>query len=169
MRILITGFALFVIWSFFSTWLYVDKILPSMNAQVTISTNPKSKTNETDSLARINALMPATMMIYFEFDKLKFEKNNQIDNNITELKSWLDKNQNSILLVTGNTDLVGASEYNFALGQKRAEIIKKYLVDKGIPSGRIEVESNGENKPIGDYLTDEGRAKNRRAEVSIKK
>jgi outer membrane protein OmpA-like peptidoglycan-associated protein len=169
MRILIIGFVVFAIWSFFSMWLYVDKILPSMKKPVAVQTILKEQTREADSLAQLYASMPKDLMIYFEFDKVKFKMDTQTDNNITEFKKWLDKYPLSVLSVTGHTDLVGTEDYNQALGLKRAMIIQQYLEGKGIPLKRITASSNGENKPLGDYITEGGRAMNRRVEISIKK
>jgi outer membrane protein OmpA-like peptidoglycan-associated protein len=169
MRILIIGFVVFVIWSFFSTWLYVDKLLPAMKEQVAVQTIPEPKTNAADSLAQLYASMPKDLLIYFEFDNVKFKTDPQTDISIDEFKSWLDKYPASILSVTGHTDLVGTTDYNQTLGLRRAQIIQKYLEEKGIPSVRIISGSQGENQPLGDYLTQEGRAKNRRTEISIKK
>jgi outer membrane protein OmpA-like peptidoglycan-associated protein len=169
MRILIIGFVVFVIWSFFSTWLYVDKILPSMKEPVAVTTIPELKTTEADSLAQLYASMPKDLMIYFEFDKFKFKTDPQTDISIAEFKSWLDKYPVSVLSVIGHTDLVGTPEYNQTLGLKRAQIVKKYLEEKGFPSARIIADSKGEDQRLGDYYTAEGRVKNRRAEISIKK
>ena len=169
MKILIIGFVVFVIWSFFSTWLYVDKILPSMKEPDAVQTIPEPRNNAADSLALLYASMPKDLMIYFEFDKLKFKTDPQTDISIAEFKSWMDKYPLSILSVTGHSDLVGTPDYNQSLGLKRADIIQKYLEDKGIPRTRIIAGSEGEDHPLGDYLTEEGRAKNRRAEITIKK
>jgi OOP family OmpA-OmpF porin len=169
MRILIIGLVVFVIWSFFSTWLYVDKILPAMKKPVAVQTIPEPKTTAADSLAKLYASMPKDLMIYFEFDKIKFKTDPQTDISIAEFKSWLDKNPVSILSVTGHTDLVGSKEYNQALGLRRAKIIQKYLEEKGILPAKITTDSKGEEQPLGDYLTEEGRALNRRAQISIKK
>lgn len=169
MRILIIGFVVFVIWSFFSTWLYVDKILPSMKVPVTVQTIPEQQRNAADSLAQLYASMPKDLMIYFEFDKLKFKTDPQTDISIGEFKNWLDKYPVLILSVTGHSDLVGTPDYNKALGLRRAQIIQKYLEEKGIPSARIITDSKGEDQPLGDYLAEAGRAKNRRTEISIKK
>jgi OOP family OmpA-OmpF porin len=169
MRILIIGFAVLLIWSFFSTWLYVDKILPSMKRPDAIQPIPEQQTNAADSLAQIYASMPKDLMIYFEFDMVKFKTDLKTEVNITEFKNWLDKYQSSILSVTGHTDLVGTTGYNQALGLRRAQVIQKYLEEKGISSTRIITGSKGEDQPVGDYLSEEGRAKNRRTEISIKK
>jgi outer membrane protein OmpA-like peptidoglycan-associated protein len=168
MRILITGFVIFVIWCFISAWLYNDKILPAMKKPVTVQAIPESQTHESDSLMKIKAAMPGTLLIYFEFNEAKFKNDPQTDKSISEFKAWLEKYNGSMLSVTGNTDLVGTAEYNSGLGLKRALAVTKYLEDNGIKSERIITESQGENKPAADYLSAEGRAKNRRTEISIK-
>ena len=168
MRILITGFVFFVIWCFVSAWLYNDKLLPAMKKPVTMQTISEKQTNEADSLMRLKASMPANLLIYFEFNDAKFKPDPQTDNGIAEFKAWLDKYSQSMLSVTGHTDLVGAPEYNNILGLKRAQIIEKYLENQGINAGRMVTDSKGSTEPAADYLTAEGRAKNRRTEILIK-
>lgn len=168
MRILITGFVIFVIWCFISAWLYNDKILPAMKKPVKILTIPDSQTRASDSIMKIIASMPGNLMIYFGFNDAKFKTDPQTEKSVAEFKAWLDKYNGSMLSVTGNTDLVGTAEYNQALGLKRALVVSKYLEATGINSGRIITESLGESNPAADYLTEEGRAKNRRTEISIK-
>jgi outer membrane protein OmpA-like peptidoglycan-associated protein len=168
MRILITGFVFFVIWCFVSAWLYNDKLLPAMRKPVAVQTIPELQTHEADSLMKLKASMPKNLLIYFEFDKTKFKPDPQSDNSVTEFKKWLEKYPQSMLLVTGHTDLVGTAEYNAKLALKRAQVVGKYLEDKGVNSIRMITESKGSTEPAADYLTAEGRAKNRRTEISIK-
>lgn len=168
MKILITGFVVFMIWSFFSTWLYVDKILPSMKEPVAVPTITEPKTNAADSLMKIKEMMPNPHLIYFGFDEVKFKPDPLIDTSIAEFKKWLAESQASVLLVTGYTDFIGSADFNKALGLKRAEIVQKYLIDKGIPAARIVAGSKGEDQSLGDYITEKGRARHRRVEISIK-
>jgi outer membrane protein OmpA-like peptidoglycan-associated protein len=168
MRILITGFVVFVIWCFVSAWLYNDKLLPVLHKPVVVQTIPQPPNNEADSLMKLKASMPKTLLIFFEFNGSKFKPDPQTDNSIAEFKAWLDKYPGSMLTITGHSDLVGTPAYNQALGLKRAVVVCKYVETKGIIPGRILTDSKGENDPIGDYLTPEGRAKNRRTEISIK-
>ena len=168
MRILITGFVVFVIWCFISSWLYNDKLLPMMKKPITVQTLPDSQTNVADSLAKLYSAMPKELMIYFDFDDVIFKTDLQTDNRISEIKNWLDKYPLSNLTVTGHTDMVGTPEYNQTLGLQRAKEVQKYLEEKGIPSERIIAISKGEEQPLGDYLSQEGRAMNRRTEISIK-
>jgi outer membrane protein OmpA-like peptidoglycan-associated protein len=168
MKILITGFIVFVIWCFISAWLYNDKLLPMMNKPVPVLTIPDKQTNEADSLMKLKASMPKDLMIYFEFNDAKFKSDPQIDNSVAEFKGWLDKYPGSMLSVTGCTDLVGTPEFNQELGMKRAQVVSKYLEGQGINATRILTESAGESKATVNYITEEGRAKNRRTEISIK-
>jgi outer membrane protein OmpA-like peptidoglycan-associated protein len=168
MRIHITGFVLFVIWCFISAWLYNDKILPGMKKPVPIQTIPKSLTNEADSLMKLKESMPENLVIYFEFNGTKFKTDVQIENSITTLKAWLSKYQGSMLNVTGHTDLVGTADYNFNLGLKRADVVASFLENKGIKASSMIKASRGETEPAASYLTETGRAKNRRTEISIK-
>ena len=65
-------------------------------------------------------------------------------------------------------DLVGTNDYNYNLALKRAPIVEKYLENQGINANRTITESKGETEPAADYLTEEGRARYRRTELSIK-
>lgn len=168
MRILIPGFAVFVIWCFISAWLYNDKLLPAMHKPVPVQIIPDPQKIVADSLAKIYASMPQKLMIYFEFDKSKFKNDPQTDSRIAEFKGWLDKYPASVILVTGHTDLVGTPAYNDALALKRALVISKYIEGQGIKMEKLLTESKGSTQPAATYLTSEGRAKNRRTEITIK-
>ena len=67
------------------------------------------------------------------------------------------------------TDNIGTSEYNQALGHKRAQTIQGFLESTGINVDKLIAESKGEDQPVADQSTEEGRAKNRRAVITIKK
>jgi outer membrane protein OmpA-like peptidoglycan-associated protein len=169
MRILITGFVVFVVWSFFSIWIYVDKIVPELKKPVIVTAIPEPKDNVADSLAKIEALKPKALMIYFEFNKVNFKADPLTDNSIPEFQRWIEKYPDYKLSVTGHTDLVGNPEYNQNLGMKRANEIRKYLIAKGIDAQKIEVFSMGETLPAANNFSSEGRRLNRRVEVLIKK
>jgi outer membrane protein OmpA-like peptidoglycan-associated protein len=168
MRILITGAIAFVIWCFFSSWLYNDILLPVMRKPVPALATPANLTNEADSLMKLKALMPKELSIYFEFNDSKLKADPQYDNSIAAFKAWLDKYPGSMLLVEGFTDLVGTTEFNQALGLKRAHIVGKYLEEHGITTDKIMADSKGEDTSPADYITNEGRAKSRRTDISIK-
>jgi OmpA-OmpF porin, OOP family len=168
MRILITGFVLFVIWCFISAWLYNDMLIPAIRKPVTVQAIPETPNHEADSLMKLKASMPKNLLIYFEFNESKFKPDPQTDNTVAEFKSWLEKYPQSMLMVTGHTDLVGTPEFNFRLGLKRAQVVSKYLENQGVKTTRMITDSKGSTEPAADYLTAEERAKNRRTEISIK-
>ena len=71
--------------------------------------------------------------------------------------------------IDGHTDNVGEYDYNLNLSKKRAESAKAYLVSKGVDKGRIKTEGFSFSKPASSNATQEGRDKNRRIEVILKK
>ncbi|MBW2263371.1 MAG: OmpA family protein [Deltaproteobacteria bacterium] len=83
------------------------------------------------------------------------------------VKKILKANPDMKIRIEGHTDDVGSATYNMALSKKRAESVKKWLVDEGIDGSRIETVGIGPKKPITDNDTKEGRAKNRRVEFHI--
>lgn len=169
MRILAIGAFTFVIWAFFSTWLFVDALRPALKKPVPVVIAPETTDNVADSLAKIYALMPKDLEIRHDFDKAGLKPDPQLEASLAEFKSWLDKSPESILLVTGHTDLVGTPEYNQALGLERAQAASKFLESIGFPVSRMIVSSKGEKEPAAGYITAEARAKNRRTVISIKK
>ncbi|MCX6154930.1 MAG: OmpA family protein [Candidatus Kapabacteria bacterium] len=108
--------------------------------------------------------------VVFEFDKanLSKESNPILDNFFVLMKSY----PNMEVELRGHTDNVNNSpdeEYNMRLSQRRADAVKKYLVNKGISAARISSKGFGEKQPIADNKLDEGRAQNRRTEFIILK
>jgi outer membrane protein OmpA-like peptidoglycan-associated protein len=168
MRILTAGFILFVIWCFVSAWLYNDKLLPVIRKPIAVQTIPLTPTHEADSLMKLKASMPENLLIYFGFNESKFKPDPQNDSRIPEFKTWLEKYPQSMLSVTGHTDLVGTAEYNSRLALKRAQVVGTYLENQGVSASRMVLDSKGSTEPAADYITAEGRAKNRRTEISIK-
>lgn len=169
MRIITTGAVVFVIWSFFSTWLYVDVLRHAARKPVIEQPAPEIRNASADSLAKLYAMMPKDLMIYFEFDKFRLKPDPQFETSLGDFKSWLEKYPGSVLLLTGHTDLVGSPEYNMELGLKRAGEVQKYLEAKGFPAARIKVVSKGRQEPAAGYITPEDRAKNRRVVISIQR
>jgi outer membrane protein OmpA-like peptidoglycan-associated protein len=70
-------------------------------------------------------------------------------------------------VISGYTDARGSDELNRRLSQSRAESVRDYLIGQGIPSARIRAQGLGETNPIGSNDTVEGRAYNRRVEISL--
>ena len=85
------------------------------------------------------------------------------------LKNVMARYPEITVTVTGHTDNVGKPASNQALSQRRADNIKAMLVGKGIDANRIRAIGRGDKEPIAPNSTKEGRAKNRRIEITIGK
>jgi OOP family OmpA-OmpF porin len=79
----------------------------------------------------------------------------------------LNSRPNVRVLVEGHTDSRGDEAHNQALSQRRAEAVQRYLIGKGVPASRMHARGFGESQPKAGNDTDEGRALNRRVELSI--
>jgi peptidoglycan-associated lipoprotein len=77
----------------------------------------------------------------------------------------LQANPTLTVTIEGHTDSVGTAEYNLSLGERRANAVRDYLLNRGIAAGRMRTVSYGEERPIADNGTDAGRAMNRRAHI----
>ena len=71
--------------------------------------------------------------------------------------------------IEGHTDSRGSDTYNRTLSERRAQSVKRYLEGKGVDASRMTAEGWGEERPIDDNRTSEGRAANRRVEFHIVK
>ncbi|NBV01801.1 MAG: OmpA family protein [Burkholderiaceae bacterium] len=101
----------------------------------------------------------------YDFDKstLKPEGKATLD----KIAADLSKIKLEVIIAVGNTDSVGTDAYNMALGQRRAQSVKDYLVSKGVDQSRIYTESKGKSNPVASNATAEGRAKNRRTDIEV--
>ena len=89
--------------------------------------------------------------------------------NILKRKAaWLNDNSGMSVVVQGHCDERGTAEYNLALGERRAESARAYLVDLGISSSRLSTISYGEERPLDSRRNEEAWAKNRRSQFVIK-
>lgn len=98
--------------------------------------------------------------IYFEFDKSTLTPAAQ--DNLLQKAEWLRENPDATVTIEGNCDERGTSEYNLALGDRRAEAAKAFLVDLGIDPMRMTTISYGEERPVDPRHNEEAWAKNRR-------
>ena len=75
---------------------------------------------------------------------------------------------NTTFVVEGHTDSRGSTELNQVLSQNRANAVRDYLIERGLPPERITAEGHGAERSIADNSTAEGRANNRRVEIVVK-
>jgi len=79
----------------------------------------------------------------------------------------LKKYEKTLVEVSGNTDSVGGTEMNQSLSERRASTVSQYLVSKGVAEQRMLVAGYGETRPVASNDTAEGRALNRRVEITL--
>ncbi len=93
--------------------------------------------------------------------------NPQLRSDLFVLSESLNKYPQSIVTVTGHTDNTGSAGYNQDLSERRASSVASVLRTGGVSSSRIRVVGAGENRPIATNQTAEGRAQNRRVDITI--
>lgn len=103
--------------------------------------------------------------ILFEIDS--YNLSIAAKSNLTSLASTLKKYEDTNVLIEGHTDSSGSEEYNQDLSVKRANSVLQYLSDLDVGTRRMTSIGYGENQPIAENDTDNGRSKNRRVEVAI--
>lgn len=108
-------------------------------------TNEKEKSNIVEIPSFVN----------FDYDKYDVKR---VNKSIEEL----NLNNASKITIEGHTDSAGTDEYNYALGIKRANAVKKYLIEKNVSSSKLSVVSYGESSPIS-----ENDSENRRVDLKI--
>ncbi len=104
--------------------------------------------------------------VYFGFDKNKISKKElkTLDSTIVTLSQLNDPQ----ITLSGHADAIGSDKYNMKLSEKRANVVKEYMVKKGLNAEKISVEFFGESKPAATNKTAKGRAMNRRTEIKAK-
>jgi peptidoglycan-associated lipoprotein len=120
----------------------------------------------TDSINAVNAAREALLAkLYFDFDRseLRDDQRSVLDAKLPVLRA----NPGVRIRIEGNADERGSDEYNIALGMKRAQTARKYLVDHGIDASRIEIISNGEERPVCQEHDESCWSQNRRDEFVI--
>jgi len=98
--------------------------------------------------------------IYFDYDE--YEIRAAAKAVLEKISTWMLTNRASKISIEGHCDERGTNEYNLALGDRRAKAARDVLIALGVPSGRIEMISYGEEKPVCSEKTDACYAKNRR-------
>lgn len=112
---------------------------------------------------KINSGNALTLYINFETGKSAIKPESQ--NIIDELSKMLSENSTLKITVEGHTDNVGNAVSNKTLSEQRTSSIKTALVNKGIAADRIKTIGYGQENPIADNSTNDGKAKNRRVEI----
>jgi peptidoglycan-associated lipoprotein len=104
-------------------------------------------------------------LIHFDYDRADIRSGDAAT--LDQKVSVLNANPGLRIRVSGHCDERGSDEYNLALGNRRANAAKEYLVSHGVDAGRIETVSFGEERPIAMGRDEDSWAQNRRAEFEV--
>ena len=116
-----------------------------------------------DEIARSRAVLATT--VYFDFDSFTIREDSR---RALDEKSPLLRADPSIRLrLSGHADDRGSTEYNLALGMRRAEAVKEYLSNFGVGTAQLEVISFGEERPVDAAANEAAWSRNRRVEFEI--
>lgn len=124
----------------------------------------KEEAAKREALAARNKFMNEN--VHFAFDSSVLDTTAQ---SILKSKAdWMKKNPNAPVIIEGHCDERGTVAYNLALGERRAESAKAFLVNMGISAGSMSTISYGEERPVDPGKNEDAWAKNRRAHFVIK-
>ena len=103
--------------------------------------------------------------VYFDLDQYRLDADDQ--EILKRQAAWLSAYPNVRVLVAGNCDERGTREYNLALGERRADAVKSYLVSLGVSASRVDTVSYGKERPIAAGSNDQSWAVNRNGWTQI--
>lgn len=138
-------------------------VTQSNSGSIPADNTSSSSINSNDPLNDPSSVL-AKRSIYFDLDSyvVKDEFKPVIDAHAKYLVSRKDRK----IIIQGNTDERGGSEYNLALGQKRAEAVRRALAVLGVPDSQMEAISFGKEKPKATGSNEAAWAENRRADIA---
>ena len=96
---------------------------------------------------------------YFDYNKSEMR-------DVLKVNAEVLKGSNQTAVIAGHTDERGSAEYNLALGERRAQTVRKYLEALGVPSSQMRIKSYGESRPAVNGHDESAWSLNRRAEIS---
>lgn len=149
--------------------------VPTTNDNATLTGKAKENAGKPDlrTVATVNATSTdllndpkgvlAKRSVYFDFDSYALKP--EFNSLITAHAKYLEANKPRKVVIQGNTDEFGGTEYNLALGQKRAEAVRKALAILGVPNSQMEAISFGKEKPKALSSDEASWAQNRRADI----
>ncbi len=103
--------------------------------------------------------------VFFEFDRYDLQSDARAV--VEKQAAWLDSNRQVVVNIEGHTDERGTREYNLALGERRANSIRDYLVALGIDANRLKTTSFGKERPVDPASAKYAWTKNRRGVLVI--
>lgn len=120
-----------------------------------------------DAARRDSEMLRSTVTAAITFDLDKSDLRPDARANLDAKIPVLIANSNVTIRISGHADERGSSEYNLALGQRRAAAAKRYLVERGVAESRVETTSFGEERPVCTESNESCWSQNRRDEFEI--
>ena len=140
-----------------------EAVYESVVSSVEVSVNDdKNKADEVYDYSS-KAIM-ANAVVYFDFDQ--YTLSSKSIQTLRSIAQVMEDNKDLEITVSGHADERVTREYNLALGQRRGEAVRDYLLLNGISKNRITVKSYGEEYPLVKGSNESSWAKNRRAEIN---
>lgn len=135
----------------------VETPIMTPSADAAIDSTPMSF----DSAGSDSGKIAGLETVHFAYDKSSISEDNKriLQGNA----DWIKKNPKFKIQIEGHCDSRGTIEYNLALGERRANAVKAYLVSLGVPAASLSVISYGKEKPVDSGDGESAHAKNRRA------
>lgn len=115
----------------------------------------------------ISELNEYSKTVLFDLNKATIRP--ESEDALQSIADMMEEYDNTIFHIEGHTDSTGSAEYNETLSRERAASVKEWLQEAGIPANRLTSEGYGEERPIADNNTAQGRQDNRRVEISLDK
>jgi peptidoglycan-associated lipoprotein len=149
------------------------KFAAALGAALAISACAKTPVADNGQLAGLNTGAPAAPgslqdfavnvgdRVFFDSDSSDLSQTSQAT--LAKQARWLQQYARYTVIIEGHADERGTREYNFALGARRAETTKDYLVARGIPASRIRTISYGKERPVVTCNNESCWSQNRRA------
>ena len=148
----------------------MESMVPDGNmyiGPVAYSFEGESATAKDDLKELYDQIKADPLILYFETSEASIDPTPEQRQRFADISRYLDKDASAICVITGYTDNTSSRTTNMALGQRRADFAKEYLVKNGISGTRIKTGSKGPDDPVASNATEEGRAKNRRTVVTL--
>ena len=136
-----------------------DSVVSSVEVSVQDDKNKADEVYDYSSKA-----IMANAVVYFDFDQ--YTLSSKSIQTLRSIAQVMKDNKDLEITVSGHADERGTREYNLALGQRRGEAVRDYLLLNGISKNRITVKSYGEEYPLVKGSNESSWAKNRRAEIN---
>lgn len=113
---------------------------------------------------QIKAAQCTAEPVYFDFDRSNVKSNQR--SKLDQVAACMQDPNAATVVLEGHADERGTEEYNLALSERRAQAARSYLVNKGVPSGKLETVGYGEARPAVDGSNERAWGKNRRVEFN---